>query len=334
MEIKGKLILKLVSVATGLTLWATLAAAQTPVTTTTVGTTNSLTKFDGTSSVTNAAITENGGNVIIGSFNPTSGGWVAAQGGQSAFNFFRRNLASTPANWAAGDVFSWYNPDGTARLWTFQNNDVLKILNDGTFIAGTLFPAPVGPGSINTTGTGAGFNFIRRSLSSWPANPAAGDLFSWYNPDGTARLWTYGSGDVLKVQSNGELDLGGTLVFPDGTTQTTAELKGDKGDTGPQGPPGPEGPQGKQGIQGIQGIQGLQGIQGIPGPVGAPPFGVCVSGSNSPVSCSFSCSNVVAHTEISGGGACSTGGLTNNCNAITQSGPGNIYTYGMCCACK
>jgi hypothetical protein len=248
MEIKGKLILKLTGYIAAITLFITLAGAQTPVTTTTTGVTNTLTKFDGASSITNSAITESGGNVIIGSFNLTSGGWVAAEGGQSAFNFFRRNLASAPTTWAAGDVFSWYNPDGTARLWTFQSGDVLTVLGNGAATFGP-FAAMSGPGAVSSTGVSAGLGFMNRTKTSWPADPAAGDFYAWYNPDGTARLWTFGTGDVLKVQTSGELDLQGSggLRFPDGSLQLTATLQGPKGDTGAQGPKGETGAQGPPG---------------------------------------------------------------------------------------
>ncbi|HEY6351500.1 MAG TPA: hypothetical protein VI636_19020 [Candidatus Angelobacter sp.] len=48
----------------------------------------------------------------------------------------------------------------------------------------------------------------------------AGDFWTWYNPDGTARLWTFQTGDVLKINTNGEVDLTGPIRFADGSLQT------------------------------------------------------------------------------------------------------------------
>jgi hypothetical protein len=50
------------------------------------------------------------------------------------------------------------------------------------------------------------------------------------------------------------------LRFPDGTTQSTATLRGSTGPTGPTG---------SQGIQGIQGPTGFTGATGPTGPAGA-----------------------------------------------------------------
>jgi hypothetical protein len=61
---------------------------------------------------------------------------------------------------------------------------------------------------------------------------------------------------------NGGLKITGAgtgLMFPDGTSQSTATLQGQKGDTGSQG---------IQGIQGLKGDKGDPGIQGLPGASG------------------------------------------------------------------
>lgn len=49
--------------------------------------------------------------------------------------------------------------------------------------------------------------------------------------------------------------LGGSLVFSDGSVQTKAQVQGPPGPPGPQGPTGPSGPQGPQGPQGPPGPQ-------------------------------------------------------------------------------
>ena len=78
------------------------------------------------------------------------------------------------------------------------------------------------------------------------------------------------NGYTVALNSQGHLDLpgGGYLVFGDGTTQTTAVLKGDPGIQGIQGIQGPQGIQGLIGNTGTQGIQGPQGDSGIQGPKG------------------------------------------------------------------
>lgn len=75
--------------------------------------------------------------------------------------------------------------------------------------------ATVGPfapssqsGGVYATGAGATLGFARRNLGAWPPSPAAGDSFEWYNPDGVARLWTTGNGDLLTVKSNGFVGFG------------------------------------------------------------------------------------------------------------------------------
>lgn len=50
-------------------------------------------------------------------------------------------------------------------------------------------------GRVQVSGANAQLEFMRRSLASWPSAPAPGDSVAWYNPDGSARLWTYGTGD-------------------------------------------------------------------------------------------------------------------------------------------
>jgi hypothetical protein len=57
-------------------------------------------------------------------------------------------------------------------------------------------------------GPGAEFGLIKRSLTAWLAKPASGDRFVWYNPDGSARLWRHGRGDLLTVTSLGNVGIG------------------------------------------------------------------------------------------------------------------------------
>jgi hypothetical protein len=65
-------------------------------------------------------------------------------------------------------------------------------------------------GRISVTGSFGEFSFARRDLTSWPAQPAAGDRFLWYNLNGTARLWTEGNLDLLTVTASGNVGIGTT----------------------------------------------------------------------------------------------------------------------------
>jgi hypothetical protein len=73
-------------------------------------------------------------------------------------------------------------------------------------------PFTIGPlqGRISVTGSFGEFSFARRDLTSWPAQPAAGDRFVWYNLDGIARLFTDVKGDLLRVTATGNVGIGTT----------------------------------------------------------------------------------------------------------------------------
>jgi hypothetical protein len=86
------------------------------------------------------------------------------------------------------------------------------IINGNLFVTNNvsvgLFSLGNLPGEIQVTGPAAEFGFVRRNLTSWPAQPAAGDRFVWYNPAGTARLWTHVNGDLLTVTAPGNVGIG------------------------------------------------------------------------------------------------------------------------------
>jgi hypothetical protein len=65
-------------------------------------------------------------------------------------------------------------------------------------------------GSMEVSGPSAQLSFIRRELGAWPASPAAGDRFVWYNQNKIARLYTDIKGDLLAVDSDGRLGVGTT----------------------------------------------------------------------------------------------------------------------------
>ncbi|MCX8113360.1 MAG: hypothetical protein N3E49_09275, partial [Bacteroidia bacterium] len=77
----------------------------------------------------------------------------------------------------------------------------------------TVGPFGIGQaeGRIVATGSVAELSFTRRTLTSWPATPAAGDRFAWYNPNGTARLWTEGVGDLVTVTVTPRVGIGTTV---------------------------------------------------------------------------------------------------------------------------
>jgi hypothetical protein len=89
----------------------------------------------------------------------------------------------------------------------------------GVAVASSLAVGPLTAGSavgrLEVSGALAELGFIRRSLAApYPASPAAGDRYVWYNSDGTARLFTDVSGNVLHVGPTGNVQLTGPLSIP------------------------------------------------------------------------------------------------------------------------
>jgi hypothetical protein len=81
-------------------------------------------------------------------------------------------------------------------------------LHATTHIAvGPIISGP-GNGKLEASGPVAELSLLRRSLSAWPATPAAGDRWVWFNHDGTARLWTEAHGDALSVTAAGSVGIG------------------------------------------------------------------------------------------------------------------------------
>lgn len=81
-------------------------------------------------------------------------------------------------------------------------------LHATTHIAvGPIVSGP-GNGRLEASGPVAELSLLRRSLTAWPATPAAGDRWVWFNQDGTARLWTEAYGDVLAAAPTGNVGIG------------------------------------------------------------------------------------------------------------------------------
>src|SRR5262249_53877378 len=88
------------------------------------------------------------------------------------------------------------------RITPQQTVVVSNTLSVGPLTAGAA------TGRVEVSGPSGELACIRRSLASWPPAPAAGDRFVWYNPDGSARLWAEGVGDLLTVQPSGNVGIG------------------------------------------------------------------------------------------------------------------------------
>lgn len=174
------------------------------------------------------------------SFPEWQEGSVFATGATAQFNFARRNLTAVPASPAAGDQYAWHNDTGVAQLWTPVNGQLVSVTSDGKVGIGTTTPSqkldvqgsinassdvacnrfytgpmgsPEGTGSIFASGTWAELGFARRNLTTWPANPAAGDRYVWVNGDGShATLWTDVAGDLLSVTKDGNVNATGKVT--------------------------------------------------------------------------------------------------------------------------
>jgi endosialidase-like protein len=150
------------------------------------------------------------GNVGIGTASPNRNLSIAGTGGVYA-NIKNANAEVLVGVDTASILSSMTSTD--LHIRTNNANRIVIAGNDGnTRIAATLsvgsFGLPTFEGRICVTGPGAELGFARRNLTAWPATPAAGDRFLWYNPDGTARFWTEAAGDLLTVDKAGRVGLG------------------------------------------------------------------------------------------------------------------------------
>lgn len=127
--------------------------------------------------------------------------------------------------WHYGNVPLRFGTQGTERLTILSNGNVgigttdpRAPLHIASYMAVGPFSATTSTGRIDVTGPFAQFGFVRRSLTNWPANPAPGDRFAWYNPDGSARLWTEAKGDLLEISRDGNVGIKGSLVVGAGAS--------------------------------------------------------------------------------------------------------------------
>jgi len=154
------------------------------------------------------------GNVAVGPFAiTTKQGQIEVTGPVAEFGFARRDLTSWPAQPAAGNRFVWYNPNGTARLYTDVKGDLLTVTANGDVGIGTnpsLNQAQlhVEGKVIYSGGSRGGLSFGNRDTSGFVESPTKGERWAWYSSGGTARLWS--GGDKLSVNANGNVGIGTT----------------------------------------------------------------------------------------------------------------------------
>jgi hypothetical protein len=211
----------------------------------------------GTGSNSLRMIVTSTGNVGIGTTNPGS----------------YLQLGGPAPNAAAQLVFGQYDAAVESNLPVIQQKSLggtsnYLALGATSTGGGLLFYTGVAGGSFNAPVLGSGSNAVRMAVTS-TGSVGIGTTTP------TAQLDVVGS---VKVEGSGS-----QLVFPDGSTQTTATL---------QGPPGAKGDQGPQGIQGLKGDKGDKGDPGPAGPPG-PRIGCnCSWTCKTSVSCSFGSGSV------------------------------------------
>lgn len=131
-----------------------------------------------------------------------------------------------------------------------------------------------------------------------------------------------------------------TITFPDGSTQTTANLIGSTGPTGPAGPAGdvgPAGPTGPAGDAGPTGPVGPTGNDGPTGPTGSATVPTDLSLNSLTVATDISCQNLYAMNDVKavnyvqGGNLWTEGYLVNTnitaSNAIGFPYSANTYSF-------
>lgn len=197
----------------------------------------------------------NSGNVGIGTTNPTTS--LHIQGGANSTGL---RLDFSPAN--SGRVYDLLpNRPGLTNAG-FSIRDVTAGVNLLTFdengFMGINTSAPAMrlhlQGADNNTGlrldySGANAGRIYDLLPNRPGFTNAGfsirDVTAGVNRiviDGTGNVGIATSTPSFVLDVDGQIHSSSGIVFPDGSTQTTATLQDPQGPTGPQGPQGPPGP--------------------------------------------------------------------------------------------
>jgi len=117
------------------------------------------------------------------------------------------DAAAKPAGsqWVSGSAGAIAYTSGNVGIDTATPGAPLHV---GSYMVVGPFAATTGTGGIDVTGPAAELGFVKRSLTAWPASPVAGDRYVWYNQSGSASLWTEQRGDLLTVNSEGNVGIG------------------------------------------------------------------------------------------------------------------------------
>jgi hypothetical protein len=150
--------------------------------------------------------------LTVGPFTATTGsGGIDVTGAVAEFGFVKRTLTAWPSPSAAGDRFVWYNPDGTARLWTEQNGDLVTVTKTGYMGIGTTNPTHkfhtvVDDGAVGLFESKTDQAFLRFQTSEGSNNRV--EITN--RPGGRLSLWTAGGGDVFNITRSGNIGIGTT----------------------------------------------------------------------------------------------------------------------------
>ncbi len=206
---------------------------------------------------------------------------VSAKGGDRLYHnvgghFRQSNLGSLLTMGARGGPSTGMSIGSGSSTSTGSATSIQPTLRRANQIEDALLPG------LHIVATGPPVMGALRPLSDeWYIDGAGqmGIRLSGVNP-----IETLDVGGIIRIRS-------GSLIFPDGSSQSTrvdrgpAGLQGPVGGTGPVGPVGPQGPIGETGDTGPigdtgatgpagdQGATGPQGIQGPTGPAGGPGVG-------------------------------------------------------------